>query len=331
MKLPESDRSIERLIKLAGERDMPSPEAMERARNEARQSFQHMLEQRPAAPSRRRVLAVRWFAVAATLAAVVSYFSLQRPGQTPPARVANFATLQGELTLLESSREIPAQVGSPVHAGNTLTTRDGRVALTLGDALSLRVDRHTRLRFDGRERITLMDGSLYVDSGGVNTVPALRIDTPAGAVQHVGTQFQVTVAGDTTRVRVREGRVFLTRETGVATDIASGDELSIQGRDLQWRRGLASFGPEWEWSASIATPLDIENRPLSEFLAWITREHGWQLRHADATLQQRTYEIRLHGSLKQLDAAAMLERVSMVTGVPLSAHDGVLSVGGARR
>jgi hypothetical protein len=331
MKFPESDRSIERLIKLAGERDMPSPEAMERARGEVRQSFQRMLEQRTAAPPRRRVMAIRWFAVVASVVAVVSYFSLQRSAQTPAERVAHLAMLQGELTLLESNREIPVQVASPVHAGNSLTTRDGRVALTLGDALSLRVDRQTRLRFDGRERITLIEGSLYIDSGGVNTVPALRIDTPAGAVRHVGTQFQVTVAGNTTRVRVREGRVLLTRDTGVATDIASGDELKIEGRDLQWRRGLASFGPDWEWSASIAPPLDIENRPLSEFLAWITREHGWQLRHADETLQQRTYEIRLHGSLKQLDAAAMLERVSMVTGVPLSVHDGVLSVGGARR
>jgi hypothetical protein len=60
------------------------------------------------------------------------------------------------------------------------------------------------------------------------------------------------------------------------------------------------------------------------------REHGWRLRYADETLQQRTHDIRLHGSLDQLDAAAMLERVSMVTGVPLSAREGVLSVGGAQ-
>jgi ferric-dicitrate binding protein FerR (iron transport regulator) len=331
MKLPGSDQSIERLIKLAGERDMPSPEAMERARAQARQSFQRMLDQQRADSPRRRIKAMGWFAVAASIVGFVSYLSLQRFAQSSPVRVAHLAMLQGELTLLESNREVPVQVASPVHAGNTLTTHDGRVALTLGDALSLRVDRHTRLRFDGRERITLIDGSLYVDSGGVNAVPALRIDTPAGAVRHVGTQFQVTVTGDTTRVRVREGRVLLTPGAGAPADITSGDELRIEGSGLQWRRGLASFGPEWEWSASIAPPLDIENRPLSEFLAWITREHGWQLRHVDETLQQRTQEIRLHGSLEQLDALAMLERVSMVTGVALSLHEGVLAVGGTRR
>jgi transmembrane sensor len=330
MNHPDPDRSIERLIKLAGERDMPTPEATERARLAAALSFQRMLDQQPQALPRRRFKAVLAYALAASLAAVASYFALQPPTNAPPVRVAHVAMLTGEAMLLESGLENPAHVASQVHAGTTLTTRDGRVALTLGDALSLRVDRQTRLRFDERDRITLLEGSFYVDSGGVNAVPALRIETPAGTVRHVGTQFQVAVAGDTTRVRVREGRVLLTRESGTPTDIAPGDELKITGQRLQWRHGLASFGPDWEWSASIAPPLDIENRPLSEFLAWMIREHGWQLRYADETLQQRTHDIRLHGSLDQLDAAAMLERVSMVTGVPLSAREGVLSVGGAQ-
>jgi ferric-dicitrate binding protein FerR (iron transport regulator) len=269
--------------------------------------------------------------MAASLVAIISYFALRRPAPAPQVRLAHVAALQGDAMLLESSREIAARVASVIHVGSALSTRDGRVALTFGDALSLRVDRHTRLHFDGRERITLLEGSLYVDSGGVNAVPALRIDTPAGEVRHVGTQFQVTVSGETTRVRVREGRVLLSRESEAATDIAPGDELEISGRNLQWRRSLKSFGADWEWSANIAPPLDIENRPLSEFLAWMIREHGWQLRYTDETLQQRTHEIRLHGSLEQLDAAAMLERVSMVTGVPLSAVEGVLSVGGTRR
>jgi ferric-dicitrate binding protein FerR (iron transport regulator) len=331
VKHPESDRSIERLMKLAGERDMPSRDAMERARLAAGQSYQRMLEQQPRVPPLRRFETVLGFAMAASVVAIVTYLALQRPANAPLVRVAQVAALQGDAMLLESNREISAQVSSAINAGSALTTRDGRVALTFGDALSLRLDRHTRLHFDGRERITLLEGSLYVDSGGVNAVPALRIQTPAGEVRHVGTQFQLTVAGGTTRVRVREGRVLITRGSETPRDIAPGDELEISGSNLQWSRGLKSFGPDWEWSANIAPPLDIENRPLSEFLAWMIREHGWQLRYTDETLQQRTHEIRLHGSLDRLDAAAMLERVSLVTGVQLSAVDGVLSVGGATR
>ena len=78
----------------------------------------------------------------------------------------------------------------------------------------------------------------------------------------------------------------------------------------------------------IAPALEIENRPLAEFVSWMAREHGWQVQYSDEALQHRTLDIRLHGSLDQMDSAAMLERVALVTGVPLTARDGVLWVGG---
>ena len=106
---------------------------------------------------------------------------------------------------LKSAQESLARVALPIHAGTTLSTSEGRVALTFGDSLSLRIDRHTRLRFDSREQVTLLAGALYVDSGGINAVPALRIETPAGAVRHVGTQFQVHVTGDVTACACAKG------------------------------------------------------------------------------------------------------------------------------
>ena len=324
---PDSEQSIERLIKLAGERDMPSQEGTERARVAAEESFRRMLGQRPPAAPRSRIKAILGFAMAAGLAAVALYTWTHRALSAPPVLVARIATLEGGATLLESGGESLARLALPILSGTTLATGEGRVALTFGDSVSLRADRRTRLRFDSRERITLLDGALYVDSGGVNAVPTLRIDTPAGEVRHVGTQFQVSVSGDTTRVRVREGRVLLTRAAGEPADIVTGDEMKVSGEDVQWLHALPSFGPDWEWSAGIAPPLEIENRPLSEFLAWMVREHGWQLRYGDQALQPRTLSIRLHGSLDGLGADAMLERVSLVTGVSVRASEGVLWVG----
>jgi ferric-dicitrate binding protein FerR (iron transport regulator) len=322
-----SDSTIERLIKLAGERDLPTPEGTERARRAAHESWSRMLKQ-PARPRRLRLKTMLGFAIAAGIAVLAVFTWVQRPLPAAPELVARIATLTGDALLQESHVDRFARVTLPIHAGATLSTGEGRVALTVGDSLSLRIDRQTRLRFDGREQVTLLAGALYVDSGGINAVPALRIETPAGAVRHVGTQFQVHVAGNVTVVRVREGRVLLTRASGVPTDIAAGDELRISGADVQWQRGLRSFGADWEWSAGIAPVLEIENRPLSEFISWVSREHGWQVRYGDQALQSRTLEIRLHGSLDQLDVTAMLERVALVTGVPLNAHDGVLWVGG---
>ena len=325
MTQPDSERSIERLIKLAGERDMPTPEGMERARLAAHESWSRMLGGQAPVPRRSWLKPVLGFALAAGIAALALSTWTQRPMPAAPELVARIATLTGDV--LFEGKPV-ARVAQPIHAGTTLATSDGRVALTFGDSLSLRIDRHTRIRFDGRDRMTLFAGALYVDSGGINAVPALRIETPAGVVRHVGTQFQVQVAGLTTRVRVREGLVLLTRASGAPTDIAAGDELQVTGDDLQWRRGLASFGAEWEWSAGIAPALEIENRPLAEFVTWMAREHGWQVRYGDEGLQQRAFDIRLHGSLDRLDSEAMLERISLVTGVSLRARDGVLWVGG---
>jgi ferric-dicitrate binding protein FerR (iron transport regulator) len=318
---------IERLIKLAGGRDMPTSEGMERARLAAHESWRRMLKQ-SASPRRSRFKTMLGFAMAASLAAIGVLLWTQRPLPVAPELVARIATLTGEARLLGEHAESPARVALPIHAGTTLSTNEGRVAFTFGDSLSLRIDRHTRLRFDSREQVTLLVGALYVDSGGINALPALRIETPAGAVRHVGTQFQVRVTGDLTVVRVREGRVLLTRASGAPTDIAAGDELRVSGGDLQLKRGLPSYGEDWEWSAGIAPALEIENRPLAEFIAWVAREHGWQVRYGDETLQPRTFDIRLHGSLDQMESTAMLERVTLVTGVPLQARDGVLWVGG---
>jgi ferric-dicitrate binding protein FerR (iron transport regulator) len=324
MNHPES--TIERLIKLAGGRDMPTPEGMERARRAAHESWSRLLGQ-PALPRRSRLKPILGFAIAAGIAVVGVFLVAQRPLPVAPKLVARIATLAGDAMLHEERADTIAHEALPVHAGSTLSTNDGRVALTFGDSLSLRIDRGTRLRFDSREQVTLLAGALYVDSGGINAVPALRIVTPAGEVRHVGTQFQVRVTGNETVVRVREGRVLLTRTAGAPTDIAAGDELRVSGGNLRWQRGLPSFGEAWEWSAGIAPALEIENRPLAEFITWMAREQGWQVRYADETLQPRAFDIRLHGSLDQLDSAAMLERVALVTGVPLASRDGVLWVG----
>ena len=135
--------------------------------------------------------------------------------------------------------------------------------------------------------------------------------------------------GSSTRVQVREGRVELTASSGSA-DLAAGDVADTSGGNLVVRHGEPVHGADWEWVAVTAPSFDIENRPLSEFLAWLAREHGWQLRFVDTRTQASAQSIRLHGSMSGLDAAGMLQRASLVTGVMLSQGDGVLWVGARR-
>ncbi len=318
--------SIEKLIRLAGEREMPSAGAMERARSAAEDSWQRTLKQAPPRPVRWRL----WLplACAAALGALVLVFRGGPAPEAVPVRVAQVVKLQGGAMLQDARGTGPVVQDASVYSGMTLATRDGRVAVAIPGGLSLRLDRHTRLQFDGREHVTLLEGSLYVDSGGLSAGPPLSVRTPAGEVSHVGTQFQVSVSGQTTQVRVREGRVSLAGGGGIQRQVVgAGDALEIRGTAEHWQRGLASFGPDWEWATQLAQPLEIEDRPLAEFLAWLAREHGWQLRYGNDTLQQRTHDIRLHGSFDGLETMAMLERVALVTGVPLDVRDGALWVG----
>lgn len=326
-----NDRSIENMIRLAGGRESPSAEAMERAHAAAERSWQLGLAQTP----RKSWAAWRgkaMLACAATAGAVVLVFLMTHRAPAPQAPralqfVARVATLEGVVAMENDTAARPLSRAAEVHSGDRLSTAEGRVATSFPGGLSLRLDRHTRLRFDGPDRVTLLEGTLYVDSGGLNAGPPLIVATPAGEVTHVGTQFLVSVSVDATFVRVREGQVVLAPATGDAsTTVVAGDELEIRGGRQLMRHGSPAFGAPWDWLVSVAPTIAIEGRPMSEFLAWLARERGWQLRYADDAIERRSREIRLHGSLDGLDTAGMLERVGLVTGFELEAREGVLSV-----
>jgi ferric-dicitrate binding protein FerR (iron transport regulator) len=321
------DRSIETLIRLAGEREMPSGEATARARDAAEASWRRMLASRPPRARARIPLAL-----AATLAlGVLGWYAwTQRQAAAPPVIAARIVAVDGNARIRHGRALQIAKLDGDVTSGATLLTTDGRAAATIANALSLRLDHDTRLRFDAPGHVTLLQGGLYVDSGGLGLGPPLTIATPAGELRHIGTQCLVRVSGEATSIRVREGRVALRRGDSVAHTVAAGDALEIRGQEERWQHGLASFGPDWEWSATLAQTLAIEDRPLSEFLAWMAREHGWQLHFSDEQRQRQAQEIHLHGSLQGLDARAMLERVALVTGVSLVLDDGVLWVGSSR-
>src|SRR5688500_17288642 len=161
----ESESSVERLIKLAGERDMPSPEGMQRARATSEDAWRQMLAQ-PTAAGRRRG-ALLGFAVAASVA-LGAWLVLRPAGQIEaPLVLGHVVALEGAATVRLDAAPAPVSLDAPISPGSTLETSQGRVAIAFGTALSLRVDHATRLRFDGADHVTLLAGSLYVDSGGL--------------------------------------------------------------------------------------------------------------------------------------------------------------------
>jgi ferric-dicitrate binding protein FerR (iron transport regulator) len=317
----KEDSSIAQLVKLAGTRDMPSQSATERARTAAEAAWQRGLRQ-PSRPLRGRRL---WIPLALAASSVLfAVLVLNRPAPRAALVVASVVAVDADPSIQGGSAVLRA--GARLHEGVTVSTGRGRAAFLLGDSLSLRVDRESQIAFVSGDRVRLAKGSVYVDSGGLNAASRLRIETPAGEVRHLGTQFLVSVEGAATRIRVREGRVELARPGAPAQDIAAGDGLDVEGARLQLLQGLASHGAGWEWVTSTAPAFDIENRPLSEFLAWVSREHGWQLAYRNEEIRVRAQDIRLHGTVSGLEVKAMLERIALITGVSLRVEAGVLQV-----
>lgn len=327
----DTDSTVARLVRLAGARDTPSSAAMERARAAAAAAWERGLESAevPSRSAQRARFIWCSLAIAASCALVSVIIMLNRPAPSslPALRaVAEVVTADRPSQIRLASGEI-LTIGMQLHEGVELDTGEEQIALLLGHSLSLRADRHTRIEIMATDRIRLMQGRIYVDSGGVPAVSRLRIETPAGELRHLGTQFLVNVERDLTRIRVREGRVALTRPDATTHDIAAGDALEITAERVLHSHDQPSYGEAWEWAAAAAPIFDIEDRLLTEFLTWIAREHGWQIRYRDEQTQLHARKIRLHGTIAGLDTDAMLERIALITGLTLHVERGVLSVG----
>src|SRR5689334_11380018 len=113
----EPDRSIETLIRLAGEREMPSEEATARARDAAEQSWRRLLATRPPRAHSRVPLAL---AAALGLVVLGVYAWTQREPAPPAVIVARVVMLDGGAQILRGRAAQLARPGTEVASGAVL-------------------------------------------------------------------------------------------------------------------------------------------------------------------------------------------------------------------
>jgi ferric-dicitrate binding protein FerR (iron transport regulator) len=212
--------------------------------------------------------------------------------------------------------------GSPVRPSEWVETGAGRAALRLTNGTSMRLDSGARVRLLSPSIIELSRGAIYLDTGPNAT--GLEVRTPFGVAHDIGTQFEVRVADNALRVRVRTGLVEL-RSGSIALPARPGTELTLASGNVV-TRPFAAFGPEWDWAARLAPVFETEGRPLSVFLEHVCREQGWTLRYADAQLAREASGIILHGSLHGLDAADAVAAALRTSGLTSSLERGELLV-----
>jgi ferric-dicitrate binding protein FerR (iron transport regulator) len=308
-----------------------SAEAMQRIRAAAQQEWRAA---HPAAPVRapaRRWLSLAAAASVAVVAGVVGWSAFMAGAPNDGAVVGQVARFDAP-GLVESRYLRPDVVlseGSALHAGQTLDVRgDSLIALTGGG--NLRVARASSFEVMAANAVKLDRGELYVDiPPGSRGSDRFMVATPAGEFRHVGTQFAVAIVNGMTRLRVREGSVLWHATEGDST-VNAGTEVVIDQDRTVTRRPIATTGREWTWAESMAPEIEIENRPLQEFLVWFSRETGRKLELADDSVRQQTSTILMHGNVHGLTAMEALTAVMSATTLRFELPEGVIRVSSAR-
>lgn len=272
-------------------------------------------------------------AAAALLAAVLGLaWWLRAPAPTPSEPlVASIEIVTGDVRIWQPAGEGPVplskgMLGRPLPAGTELETGDaGRLALRMVGGDSVRLDAGTRVRLSSKKSVDLTRGAVYVDSGAAPGAGAMAVQAPNAFFQDIGTQFEVRIESDGTRLRVREGQVMLLRpESSIVTGI--GEELIVRNNGQIDRRPAAVYGSDWDWIVQAAPRIDIEGLKARAFLDWLAREEGWKLEFANPEAATRAGSTVLHGSIEHLSLAEAPAVVLASCGLGYQVEEGRMVV-----
>jgi len=321
-----SDDLDERALRHSLRADVLSPDALQRIRLATEAQWRASNRQQ----SRRRWLPLA--TAASALLAVAAAWTAYRFGSP-----AGDGAILGTVARLESASlvavrtlrsDVVLKAGSAIRAGQSLDVR-GDALVTLAGGGNLRLARATAFAVLSEHAIKLERGELYVDiSPGSRSGAAFVVITPAGEFRHVGTQFSVAIVNGVTRLRVREGLVRRHADDGDST-VNAGTEVVYDRAGNAAPRSFATTGRDWAWAEAMAPDIDIEDRPLLEFLAWFSRETGRKLVLADASARQQASSIHMHGNVQGLTAMEALTAVMASTSLRFELPEGAIRVSSA--
>ena len=326
---PGEEEALQGLLREMAPEAEPPPEVRERIRQAV------AAEWRASVAPTRSSAARRWqrpaLALAAGLAVAAIALGILQSGTPTPAPV--MATLTRQNGAVEAGTGAdwqPVAAGQALSVGQQLVTGPrGKAALTLARGLTLRLDANTRIALAGIDRVVVERGAVYLDSGNRPVAgPGLRIESSFGSTQHLGTQYEVRVTPEEMQVSVREGQVALTdglRQERAAVARA-GEQITIESTGALTRGAVDRQDPRWNWITDVTPPYAIEDRRLSEFLAWVCRETGRELVFASPQVKVAAEELVLRGSIAGLSPDAALAAVMATTNLSYSDDNGRLTI-----
>lgn len=321
---PEQD-AVAALLRAAGPRQ-PPPEASRlrvwRAVEEAWRRDQHR---------RRRRRAAGWAAAAA--AAAVLVLTIMIWPEAPPAPPAPVASVDTVIGLVESrsnetswSRLSPGVPTELLTGAQVRTDEAGLLGLLLEGGVSLRLASSTVVRLEGEDRVRLLDGTLYVDTGPGGRKGAIEIVTEEGTLQDYGTQFELQRADGALRLRVREGRVVVSRaDERLVAD--AGEQLALAPDAIVLRSRIVPDDPAWRWVEALAPEPRLDNEPVSALLRWVARETGRRYLFTDEAAGRLAETTILHGRPGRVEPLVALDVMLLATDLGYTLRsDGTIEV-----
>jgi hypothetical protein len=323
----DDEASVAHLLKAAGRGPTASDEARARIYRAVHAEWRGNVAARPSVTRPRP-----WYfnpyawlfrvvpAAAALAAAVVVLYVAKTPVPQDGVALATVAKTIGTVTITEPGADTGSALtasATVVHAGDTITTgNDGATSLALDNGLTLRVNSGSELLVAADDRVYVLRGTVYLDSGvdGVNSA-ALDIGTPFGTVWHRGTQYEVRVGTNNVRIRVREGEIGFRDDDAAANEFLgeAGEQLLYsESMDAPVRSTIDRSGPEWQWVEDLASAPAADEYRLVDLLEWVARETGRTLNFATPALEGNARDETLYG-VAGLSPAETLDVITSTT------------------
>jgi ferric-dicitrate binding protein FerR (iron transport regulator) len=311
-----SEQALEELLGKAQPRPLPPAQDEELIRQAVRAEWDQVTNRRV------RTRRMTNFALAASvlLAVFASLYALRGPfDDNQLHQLASIEKQFGVITMLNDGQAVETGAGS----GLTLAWNDGG---------SLRLDENTRVEFESEADIYLHSGRIYFDSmpSNVPTViadpdkPKLTIRTDAGMVKHYGTQFITQTNGNELNVLVREGRVSV--EGTHVNEIATvGQKLTVTRSGQTTVHDVDVTGGDWQWIEKTSPSFTLDNRPIIEFLTWVSRETGNSLKFESPAAETVAREKGLYG-VADMEPSRALRIYMQTTALDWRIEDGVIII-----
>ncbi|MCL4721742.1 MAG: FecR domain-containing protein [Gammaproteobacteria bacterium] len=344
---PGEEEAVGALLQDLGPGPAPSPEVRARIEAAVAAEWRHTVaarraRERPLAPivsSAARPRRNAWqaatvgLAASVALAAAVLLVGNLDPFGAPQAAIARVSRISGAVEAGAGRDWLPVSTGQELRAGQEVVTGPGgRAALNLAGGVTLRVDADSRIALESEGRIRVERGGVYLDaSPGSEDGRELVLASTFGQVRHLGTQYELRVDESGMVVAVREGRVGITG-SGPALEASAGQQLAVTTAGPVGRSAVGRRDPRWEWIHAVTPPFAIEQRRLTEFLTWVTRETGRELSYDSPAVRAEAERVVLRGSVAGLSPDAALDAVMATTPLTFSVDDQQIRIlGPARR